>query len=166
MIVNFINIVNIFFLYMLNLVEIKFGIGVSSLLFGSTVVEAEDLFGKPDDIDLLDEFEDNKATIYHYWEKGFSLFFDENNSNLFSNVEIDCKEALLWNEKIFMMDETQLIKLFKMKGYYQFESELHDWGEKRVSFDKASVDFYFEKNKLVSLNYGIIQHFSTILNSN
>ena len=34
-----------------------------------------------------------------------------------------------------------------------YETEQHDWGEKRLSFDEAHIDFYFEKNKLISINY-------------
>jgi len=57
---------------------------------------------------------------------------------------------------IFNFTEKQVIGLFKDKGIYLFEQEYHEWGEKRLSFDEANIDFYFEKNRLVSINYGLI----------
>ncbi len=61
---------------------------------------------------------------------------------------------ILWGHKIFELNEKQIIDLFKSKGISDFETELHEWGEKRLSFDEANIDFYFEKSKLCSINYG------------
>jgi hypothetical protein len=103
---------------------------------------------------VLDDLEDCSSTVWHYWDHGFSLFFDENNRKLFGCVEIDNENTLLWGQKIFTLTEKQIIELFKSKNYKLFETEVHDWGEKRLSFDDANIDFYFEKNKLSSINYG------------
>jgi L-rhamnose mutarotase len=116
--------------------------------------DAEIAFGKPNDIDLLDELEECKSTVFHYWENEFSLFFDEQKNQLFCCVEVDNKLAQLWGKQIFTLNEKQIIDLLKSKGYAEYESEVHEWGEKRISFEKANIDFYFEKNKLVSINYG------------
>lgn len=134
--------------------EIKPGIGLSDLLFGASVIESETVFGKPEEVDLLDEVEDSHSTVLHYWANGFSLFFDEANHRLFCCVEIDNADTILWGQKIFDQKEKQIIELFKAKGITKYESEQHEWGEKRISFDEANIDFYFEKNKLVSINYG------------
>ena len=53
------------------------------------------------------------------------------------------------------MNEKQIIELFKSKGINVFETEVHEWGEKRLTFDDTNIDFYFEKNKLSSINYGM-----------
>ena len=45
--------------------------------------------------------------------------------------------------------------LLTNKGYKDIDTETHEWGEKRVSFDDAQVDFYFENGELISVNYGI-----------
>lgn len=116
--------------------------------------EIENILGKPDEVELLDDIDDCQSTVWHYWDQGFSLFFDENNNQLFGCVEIDNEEALLWGKKIFLLNEQQIIDLFKSKSYPQYETEMHEWGEKRLSFDEANIDFYFEKNKLTSINYG------------
>lgn len=133
--------------------DIKPGIGLSSLSFGSSMEDAEILFGKPEDTQLIDDLEEFQTTVWHYWENGFTLFFDEQNQQLFNCAEIDNTEAQLWGEKVFNLKEQQIIELFKENGITIYESEFHEWGEKRLSFDEANIDFYFEKNKLISINY-------------
>lgn len=118
------------------------------------MADIEKILGKPEEIELLDDIDDCQSTVWHYWEQGFSIFFDENNRQLFGCVEIDNEEALLWGKKVFEMKEQEIIGLFKSKNYSQYETEVHEWGEKRLSFDEANIDFYFEKNRLSSINYG------------
>jgi TRAP-type C4-dicarboxylate transport system substrate-binding protein len=134
--------------------EIKPVVGLSALPFGASMKEAEELFGKAEESELLDDIEEYQSTVWHYWDKGFSLFFDESDQQLFCCVEIDNKEVTLWGKRIFDMQEDQIIELFKSRGITEHETELHEWGEKRLSFDQANIDFYFERNKLSSINYG------------
>ncbi|MGZ4034119.1 MAG: hypothetical protein ACXVPU_06430 [Bacteroidia bacterium] len=143
--------------------EIKPVLGLSNLLFGASMAEAEKVFGKAEESELLDDIEDCQSTVWHYWDNGFSLFFDENDNQLFCSVEIDNKDVILWGQKIFSLNEKQIIELFKKKGITVFETEVHEWGEKRLSFDEANIDFYFEKNKLSSINYGKAENDSTFL---
>ncbi len=53
--------------------------------------------------------------------------------------------------------------MFKSNGILLYETELQEWGEKRLSFDNENIDFYFEKNTLTSVNYGRITPNSSIL---
>ena len=146
-----------------SLFEIKPGIGFCTLLFGASMADAEKAFGKPKDIQLIDDIAEFKTTVWHYWENGFTLFFDEQNNQLFNCVEIDNADALLWGHRLFDLKEKQIIELFKNQGFIQFDTEHHDWGEKRLSFDALNIDFYFEKNKLISLNYGKLNLDSKLL---
>jgi len=148
---------------MINTIEIKPCIGIGNLLFKGSIADAELVFGKPEDIQLLDEIEENKSTVLHYWRFGFSLFFDEQNNQIFCCAEVDNEQAQLWGKQIFNLNEKQIIELLKSKGYAEYESEMHEWGEKRISFEKANIDFYFEKNKLISINYGQSVENSSIL---
>ncbi|HEX8517108.1 MAG TPA: hypothetical protein VF868_13000 [Bacteroidia bacterium] len=134
--------------------EIKPCIGLSNILFGTSMAEIEKILDSPDETEVLDDMEDCKSTVWHYWDQGFSLFFDENNDQLFGCVEIDNENTLLWGKKIFTLNEKEIINLFKSRNFPEFETEVHEWGEKRLSFDAANIDFYFEKNKLTSINYG------------
>lgn len=118
------------------------------------MTDIEKILGKAEETEVLDDVEDCMSVVWHYWDQGFSLFFDENNHQLFGCVEIDNENSMLWGQKVFNLTEKQIIDLFKSKNYTKFETEVHEWGEKRLSFDDANIDFYFEKNKLSSINYG------------
>lgn len=134
------------------LLEIKPLVGFSELMFGGEMTDAERIWGTPEDTQLMDDLEDYRATVWHYWADGFTLFFDEQNGKLFSCVETTNSQTLLWGQNIFAFTEKQIIDLFKTKNINAFETEQHEWGEKRLSFDEASIDFYFERNRLVSVN--------------
>ena len=143
--------------------EIKPVLGLSNLLFGASMSEVEKVFGKAEESELLDDIEDCQSTVWHFWENGFSLFFDESNNQLFCSVEIDNSDVVLWGQKIFSLNEKGIVELFKSKGFSVFETETHEWGEKRLSFDEVNIDFYFDKNKLSSINYGKPENDSTFL---
>lgn len=136
--------------------KIRIGEGLSNLFFGSLMFEAEQLFGKADKEELLNDFAENSTIVWHYNEYDFSLFFDSINAKPFVYVEIGNPKTELWDERIFNFPEKKIIELFKSKGIYLHETEHQEWDEKRLSFDEVNIDFYFSKNKLVSINYGII----------
>jgi hypothetical protein len=41
----------------------------------------------------------------------------------------------------------------KENGFNDFYQEDEEWGEKLLSFEDALIDFYFEEDKLVSVNW-------------
>lgn len=128
----------------------------NNLAFGCTPLEFKAVFGEPDEIEELNDivFNDN-ATVYHYWELGFSSFFTKGPPEIFTSIEIDCKDTLMFGKRVFEMNEKDLVLLFKENNFQLSESEKHDWGEKRLSFDDACVDLYFSNGKLTSINYGV-----------
>jgi len=128
--------------------------GLGELKFGETMKRAVSLFGEPDEKeDLFDELLNEKSTVCHYWDKGFSLFFKDNKEKTFTCAEVDSKGAMVDGKKVFTLNEKQVIDLFKSLGFSLTETEQHAWGEKRVSFDDAFADLYFENGKLVSINF-------------
>ncbi len=139
------------------------GEGFGSLLFGSSMTQAEHFFGKPEEVALFDDIDEYKSTIWHYWESGFSLFFDEKIPKRFCCVEIDNLESEMWGKKIFYLKEKQIIELLKSKGIKTHEVEKQEWGEKRITIDEINIDFYFENNNLVSINYGKISAVEPLL---
>jgi|ERR1051326_3100704 hypothetical protein len=139
------------------ILEIKPNTGLNSLTFGATREEAGHAFGKAEETESIESGDgDYKTEVWHYWQKGFSLFFDENAGYKFTCAEIDDREAVLWGKKIFSLSEQEITGLFKKNGFSQIDTEVHEWGERRVSFDDALVDLYFENGKLISVNYGIL----------
>lgn len=136
--------------------DIKPKIGLGNLLFGSTMTQVKATLGEPEETEHITEEEGFHTEVWHYWEAGVSVFFDEDDNKLFSCAEVDNEEALLWGKPVFEMTEGEIIYLFKQHGFAEYDAEDHPWGEKRVSFDDILVDLYFEKNKLVSINFGAI----------
>ncbi|MCD6065874.1 MAG: hypothetical protein K0S33_700 [Bacteroidetes bacterium] len=130
--------------------------GFNELLFGCTPKEFIAVFGKPDETEELnDEIFNDQSVVYHYWDMGFSAFFTKKAQEVFTSIEIDAENTVLFGKQVFKMNEKELIELFKQHSFVLSESEKHDWGEKRLSFDEAGVDLYFANNKLSSINYGI-----------
>jgi hypothetical protein len=130
--------------------------GFSGLAFGSTPEQALALFGQPEETGALsDDILQTHATVYYYWEQGYTLFFDALNGNRFNSVEIDNPATLLAGSPLFTLREKELTAFMKEQGYPLSDSETHPWGEKRLSFDEAGLDCYFERGKLISLNFGI-----------
>lgn len=139
--------------------EIKLLSGFCTLAFGATTEEAKLVFGPPEEEQVItDEILNNNSLVYHYWNEGFSLFFNTNLNYSFSSVEIDNKELVLFDVKIFSLKEKEIIELMKKHGYSLSDTEVHKWGEKRISFDEAGLDCYFENSKLVSVNFGLLDN--------
>ena len=129
----------------------------SNYKFGQSIAEAELLFGKAEETQVLDDpILETSCTVLHYWDLGFSLFFDNKNFKKFSSVEVDNDETTLFSKAVFKLKEVQLIELMKENNFALTDTEQQEWGEKRISFDEAGLDCYFENGKLVSLNFGVI----------
>lgn len=131
--------------------------GFAAFKFGQTIADAEALFGKAEETQVLDDdILETSCTVLHYWDIGFSLFFDNNNLKKCSSVEIDNEETTLFGKLIFTLNEKQLTDLMKQNGYALSDTEQQEWGEKRLSFDDAGLDCYFENGQLKSVNFGAI----------
>jgi hypothetical protein len=137
--------------------DIKVGIGISELTFDSFMKDAERFFGKADNVEDMSDLEVSPIILWHYNKLGASLFFDAFTTQTFICADIHHPEASLWGKDIFTLTEKQIVELFRDKDIHLFEIEHHEWGEKRLSFDEANIDFYFERNKLVSIHFGLIK---------
>lgn len=145
------------------ILELKPMQGLNLLHFGATMAEAEYYFGKPDTVENIDELEDYKSIVWHYLEQGFSLFFDDRNLNTFSCVEVDNDKSILWGKSVFKLSEKEIKNMFKDKNFVKIDFEEHEWGERRVSYDDAMVDLYFEKEQLVSFNFCVPRKVNELL---
>ena len=133
--------------------EIHLNKGYSGFPFGASSESAVLHFGPPEETqELNDELLDN-AVVYHYWSKGFSLFFDPQRNMVFTSVETDNADTRLFNVHLFQLREKELVALLQQNGFKMTDSETHEWGEKRVSFDGAGLDCYFENHRLISVNF-------------
>ena len=84
---------NNLFILLSNYLEIKPLLGLSDLLFGSSMTDAEKVFGKADESEFLEDIEEFQSTVWHYWDRGFSLFFDENEWSFITLISVDTQIA-------------------------------------------------------------------------
>ncbi|HRS53386.1 MAG TPA: hypothetical protein P5250_01610 [Bacteroidales bacterium] len=143
-------------------IEILPFIGLSNLEFGITLEEVEKLLGPPDQSETLEELEDENeddfnTLMWHYEQPEFTLFFesDEDDAKILTCIETSNTNSTLFGKKIFDMTEEEIIKLMNDNGFENIEIEDETWGEKRISFTDAIIDFYFENNELTSVSWGI-----------
>jgi hypothetical protein len=138
--------------------EIRLLKGFCELDFGATKQMAISIFGEPEEVqNLTDEILNTSSIVYHYWNHGYSLFFDTNKNDSFCSVEIDNRDVTLFDTRLFNLREKEIITLMKDNGHPLSDTEVHQWGEKRLSFDTCGLDCYFENNKLVSINFGVLE---------
>jgi hypothetical protein len=131
--------------------------GFGAFNFGQTANDALKLFGTPEETQTLeDDILKTSSYVMHYWSFGVSLFFDNMKNRAFTSIEIDNPDTLLFGEKVFSLNEKALTELMKNNGYKLSDTEQHSWGEKRLSFDDAGLDCYYENNRLSSINFGVL----------
>jgi len=73
-----------------------------------------------------------------------------------SHFDLDNKNATLFGEKVFDMNEDAITQLMNKHGYVEIEKEEEEWGELRLTFDDAMIDFYFIEGELAAVNWGVI----------
>lgn len=138
--------------------EIRLLKGFCTLNFGQSPEDTETIFGVPEETQtLIDDILDTSSYVMHYWSRGFSLFFDVNNNRSLHIVEVDSAETVLFGKKVFSLKEPELVELLKTNGFKLSDTERHEWGEKRLSFDEAGLDCYYENGKLTTISFSLVQ---------
>lgn len=138
-----------------NLIEIKLNEGLGVLQFGMTYEQVTAIIGEPDDTDEVETDDSTNAKVYSYWDEAIVLFFEGKKQQLLTNIEVDNLDATLFGEKVFDFEEKDVIDLMKKHGFQEIEEEEEEWGEKRITFDEAMLDFYFEDGVLNSVSWGV-----------
>lgn len=131
--------------------------GLDELKFGDSPETVKNLLGEPVEIeDIGEEVDADLDTIlWSYDELGLTVFFEGKNNHVLSCFETDNEATTLFGKKLFSLGEKEIIELMKENGLTLMDVEEEEWGEKRVSFDEALIDFYFQKNQLVTVNWGV-----------
>lgn len=135
--------------------EIKPKIGLGDIKFGEIPENVTKIFGEPEQAEEITSDDDLKTTILSY-NNGVTIFLEGIVEPVVSNFDIDNKKASLFGKEIFGMQENDIIALMNEKGYREIEKEEEEWGEVRLTFDDALVDFYFEEEKLVAVSWGVL----------
>jgi len=135
--------------------EIKPKIGLGDIKFGEIPENVTKIFGKPEQAEEITSDDDLKTTILSY-NNGVTVFLEGLVEPVVSNFDIDNKNASLFGKEIFAMRENDIIALMNEKGYTEIEKEEEEWGEVRLTFDDALVDFYFEDDQLAAVSWGVL----------
>ena len=139
--------------------EIKPLEGYGELEFGAAKEEVIGYFGKPDEDEIFEDEEEGDTLVYHFWGKAVSAFFENLVEPVLVNLETDNPDATLFGKNIFAMKETEVKELMIANGYSDMDEEIMESeefdNEKRVSFDDAMVDFFFEDELLTAVSWGI-----------
>lgn len=135
--------------------EIKPKIGLGDIKFGEIPENVTKIFGEPEQAEEITSDDDLKTTILSY-NNGVTIFLEGIVEPVVSNFDIDNKKASLFGKEIFGMQENDIIALMNEKGYREIEKEEEEWGEVRLTFDDALVDFYFEEDQLVAVSWGVL----------
>lgn len=134
--------------------EIKLNTGLDTLEFGDGTEKAIAIFGKPENTEIIDEAEIDWTLVHNYPEQGLALMFDGREKPAFFSCDCTSEDLILGGKKIIGMSQDAIISLMHELGFDKMETEDENWGEKRVSFELAGIDFYFEEDELAAVSWG------------
>lgn len=135
-------------------IELKKGLG--DIHFGCTPEVIRAIFGEPEDVEELENAIDGnvESIVWNYLDSGLNFFFDAANGEpTLSTIESDNLETILFNSRIFNITRDNLISLMTENGYKDLDEDDETWGEHRVTFDDAQIDFYFSDQELTLVSW-------------
>lgn len=133
--------------------EIKIKEGLGDIKFNMPVEEVISILGEASDVESIDNAADESTTVLHYTNDGLTLFFEGENPIL-SCIDISNSDCTLFDKKIFNMNEKEIARLLIDNKYYEQDMENEAWGERRITFIEGNIDFFFDNNELVSIQFG------------
>jgi hypothetical protein len=139
-----------------NEMEIKIKVGFGDIKFGMSPEEIFSILGEPQEVENLEIDDDNTTIITHYFDKEFSLFFANSRKPHLECIESSNRNTSVFGKQIFLLNECEIIELFKSNGFDNIETETEVWGEKRLTFEDAMIDFYFDEKQLSVISWGVL----------
>jgi hypothetical protein len=92
--------------------------------------------------------------VWNYPDAGLNFFFEASNGEpSLSTIESDNLDTVVFNAKIFNLTKDSIIELMKENGYSDIDEDDETWGEHRVTFDDAQIDFYFDDQELTLVSW-------------
>ena len=136
--------------------DIKPKEGFGEIKFGESSDHVIACLGEPEEVESFEDDDEFNTTILNYWEVGVSAFFEGIENSVLSCLETDIPEATLYGEKVFDMEEKEVIDLMSKHGFSVAETEEEPSGERRISYDDALIDFFFQEGELIAVNWGVL----------
>ena len=130
--------------------------GMGDIHFGCTPEVVRALLGDPDEVEELESAVDGvvESIVWNYPDSGLNFFFEAANGEpALSTIESDNLDTVVFNAKIFNLTKDSIIDLMKENGYSDIDEDDETWGEHRVTFDDAQIDFYFDDQELTLVSW-------------
>ncbi len=128
--------------------------GCGELKFGQTIEEITALLGEAEEIDHLDTDDDMTTVVLHFWNLDLSIFFEGAERTVLACFETDHPDSELFGKKIFALTPKEITELMNANGYNDMESEEEE-GELRLSFEDGLIDFFYDGDDLLAVNWGV-----------
>jgi len=136
--------------------------GLGNIPFGCTTETVRDLQGEPAEVEELENLCEGtvESIVWNYPDAGLNFFFDAANGEpSLSTIESENKATVLFNALIFNCKREEIIALMNANGFVDLEEDDETWGEHRLTFDDAQVDFYFGDDELTLVSWGTLERF-------
>jgi len=130
--------------------------GLGDIHFGCIPEVVRAILGEPDDVEELENVIDGsvESIVWNFPDTGLNFFFDAANGEpVLSTIESDNLETVLFNAKIFNIAKDNLVDLMVENGYKEIEEDEETWGEHRVTFEDAQIDFYYADQELTLVSW-------------
>jgi hypothetical protein len=130
--------------------------GLGDIHFGCIPEQVRAMFGEPEDVEELENAIDGtvESIVWNYPDSGLNFFFDAvNGEPALSTIESDNLETVLFNSRIFNITRDNLTALMMENGYKELDEDDETWGEHRITFDDAQIDFYFAGQELTLVSW-------------
>lgn len=145
---------------MKDLSNIQIGIGIGPVKFGMTMEEVAQLIGHPDAVERFSylEEEDVLAEEWTYSNPDLRLTFNEEEEWRLCRISTYSKEIELCGQSLIGMDRAAFIQSFQesILGEMKMEdlSSVEIPNYQLIYFDKSRVDFWFENDVLMDIEWG------------
>ena len=127
--------------------------GIGDLHFSMPVEEVVGILGTADEVEDIQNAADEDTTVLRYTDLGLTLFFEGDNPEL-ACINIENEECTIFGKEVFDLDERDLVKLMVDNGYAEQDVDDEDWGERRVTFPRGNIDFYYDQGEMTSIIIG------------
>jgi hypothetical protein len=136
--------------------EIKPKQGLGEISFGQPMDQLVEYLGEAEDVENLEDEEEFSTVILNFYDKGVTAFVEGIEKQVISCFETDNRGATLFGKWVFDMTEEQIRQLMKDQGYSMLDEGMEEWGERRLTYEDGMIDFFFDNEKLTSVNWGVM----------
>lgn len=139
--------------------SISLGEGIGLLYFGMNTQEVEQLLGKPDEVETLDDDDDEiGGTTWHYDNLGLSCSFEEGDDLTLTSLSATDNKYTLRGKSLIGItydDFEEIVEELDL-GRMEYDNITEGDGPKQVvlEFNDESISFWFDDNILTEIQWG------------